>query len=112
LIIIVQPFLIWLGASSLASGGSARILGWLGDISYCVYVLHIPIFIGVALVAGDIKILDAYLGVSIEPEKLDGYFDASWPLVLIALPTTLLVSHFFTFNFDLPLRRWLTKRMF
>jgi peptidoglycan/LPS O-acetylase OafA/YrhL len=112
LITVVQPFLIWLGASSLASGGSARILSWLGDISYGVYVLHIPIFIGVALVAGDIKVLDAYLGVSIEPEKLWGSSLSSWPLVLIALPATLLASHFLTFNVDLPLRRWLTKRVF
>jgi peptidoglycan/LPS O-acetylase OafA/YrhL len=42
--ILVFPALVWLGASSVASGFFARVFTWLGAASYGIYVIQAPLY--------------------------------------------------------------------
>ena len=112
LVVVAQPLLVWLAASGTASAVPLRAMRWLGDVSYAVYVLHIPIFIGIGVMVGDIRVLDGSLGTSMSLEVLQGYPVSAFPLVLLALPLTVLAAHVATYAFDRPARRWLAQRAF
>jgi peptidoglycan/LPS O-acetylase OafA/YrhL len=42
--ILIFPTLVWLAASSIATGPIAHLFTWLGAASYGVYVLQAPLF--------------------------------------------------------------------
>jgi peptidoglycan/LPS O-acetylase OafA/YrhL len=47
LVLLAFPLLIWLGASSTPAPQVTVACVWLGEISYAVYVLHVPIIAGI-----------------------------------------------------------------
>lgn len=96
LTVVVLPLLVWVGACSTAKGGSAPLMGWLGMVSYGVYVLHFPIFMWVTA-------FDDWLR-QYHP-RLAGRIDSD--AVLIVIPLALVAAHLLTTRLEAPLRKWL-----
>jgi peptidoglycan/LPS O-acetylase OafA/YrhL len=82
LVLLAFPLLLWLGASSTPIRPIASVCSWLGEISYAVYVLHVPMIIAL--------------------RKLHTPLGPLWSLVVIVA-----AAHFATRFFDRPVRRWL-----
>src|ERR1700682_1367334 len=82
LVLLAFPLLLWLGASSTPIRPIATVCSWLGEISYAVYVLHLPMIAAIRM--------------------LHTPRDPLWRLVVIAA-----AAHFATRFFDRPVRRWL-----
>jgi peptidoglycan/LPS O-acetylase OafA/YrhL len=53
--VLIFPILIWLEASSAATGPIARMFTWLGAASYAVYVLQEPLYILTLRIFGEIS---------------------------------------------------------
>ena len=71
-----------------------RVFVWLGDRSYSIYLLHVPIYMGInVLIFGGEKIPDAVV----------------WPAILGAWVAILIASDLSFRKFESPLRRWLTR---
>jgi len=105
LVVIVQPLLIWAGAGS-RPGRLESFMTWLGAISYAVYVIHVPIHLLILGLLGDGNGLSYYLGVPVA----GAHPSLPFPAILITLPLSLVAAHVLTFGFDVPVRRWLTRR--
>ena len=105
LVVLVQPLLIWAGAGS-RPGKFEPVMTWLGAISYALYVIHVPLHLLLLGLLGDSDGLSYYLGVPVA----GGHNPLPFPAVLITLPLAVAAAHVLTFGFDIPVRRWLTKR--
>ncbi len=105
LVVVVQPLLIWAGASS-RPGRLEPVMTWLGAISYALYVIHVPLHLLLLDLLGDRDGLSYYLGVPVS----GGHSPLPFPAVLITLPLAVAAAHVLTFGFDIPVRRWLTRR--
>jgi peptidoglycan/LPS O-acetylase OafA/YrhL len=105
LVVGVQPLLIWAGASS-RPGRFEPFMRWLGAISYAVYIIHVPLHLLVLGLSNDGEGLSYYLGVPIA----GAHGGLPFPALLITLPLTVAAAHLLTFGFDIPVRRWLTRR--
>lgn len=103
-IILVFPLVIYLGASGEIKGGVAyKVSKFLGDISYPVYIIHYPfIYLYVAFVAK-------------HPQYVNGTAAQGYLiLVLVALlilAGSIFLAFFIVKFYDIPVRRWLTKRL-
>lgn len=94
--LLVFPVLVWLGASSIATGVVARIFTWFGAASYAVYVLQMPLYN-----------LSLRIFERLSPGD-DIRFNVSWGLVFIVFVFALaLIADRYV---DRPLRALLTKR--
>jgi peptidoglycan/LPS O-acetylase OafA/YrhL len=82
LVLLAFPLLLWLGASSTPIRPIATVCSWLGEISYAVYVLHVPMIMAI--------------------RTLHMPRDPLWRLVAIVA-----AAHVATRFFDRPVRRWL-----
>ena len=82
LVLLAFPLLLWLGASSTPIRPIATVCSWLGEISYAVYVLHVPMILAIRV--------------------LNTPRDPLWRLVVIVA-----AAHLATRYFDRPVRRWL-----
>jgi peptidoglycan/LPS O-acetylase OafA/YrhL len=93
---VIFPLLVWLGASSVASGIVARTFTWLGTSSYAVYVLHVPLY------NLTLKIIN-----EISPGDVDD-FRFYWGVIFVVFifAVAILVDRFF----DRPIRAMLTAR--
>lgn len=103
-IIFVFPLVIYLGAGGEIKGGAAYTVSkFLGDISYPLYIIHYPfIYLYVAFVA---KHPEYVKGTAAQ-----GYFI----LVLVALLIlggSIFLAFFIVRFYDIPVRKWLTKRL-
>ncbi|MBD8348076.1 MULTISPECIES: acyltransferase family protein [unclassified Dysgonomonas] len=94
-IMILFPFIIWLGAGGKVKGKKAsKFCKFLGDISYPVYITHYPIvYVYMAWVANN------------------GYtLEEAWPYGLLAAVTSIIVAYITMKFYDLPVREWLRKK--
>lgn len=94
-LMIMFPFIIWLGAGGKVKGKKASTFcKFLGDISYPVYITHYPIvYVYMAWVTNN--------GYTIEQ---------SWHYGLLAAIVAILVAYITMKFYDLPVREWLRKK--
>lgn len=94
-LIIVFPFVIWLGAGGKVKGKKAsNICNFLGDISYPIYITHFPIvYVYMAWVTNN--------NLSLAE---------SWHYGLLVLIISIAVAYLSMRFYDLPVREWLRKR--
>jgi peptidoglycan/LPS O-acetylase OafA/YrhL len=95
-VLLVFPAMILLGAATLPNSRSVAIFAFLGTTSYAVYVLNEPVFH--VIQTGSIKIFH---------DDLQGF--APW-LGFLFLAGILVASWLVDQYFDIPVRRWLTKK--
>ena len=94
-IMILFPFIIWLGAGGKVKGKKAsKFCKFLGDISYPVYITHYPIvYVYMAWVANN--------GHTLEE---------AWPYGLLTAVASIIVAYITMKFYDLPVREWLRKK--
>jgi peptidoglycan/LPS O-acetylase OafA/YrhL len=102
-IIALFPLIVYIGASGrLETGVASRISKWLGEISYPLYIIHYPfIYMFMAWAAKN------------EQYIRSGSTDAVMTTILAGicvLASSLLVARACVKWYDVPLRKWLTKR--
>lgn len=97
-LLVLNPTLIWLGACSTARGALERVCVLFGDLSYGVYVLHVPI---IMVVEGLRFLLMSGNAATYVPTG------ATWWLTQ---PIALGVAYVLTYRFDAPVRRALARR--
>ena len=96
-IVIVFPILVWLGASGRASDGvSDKVCGFLGDISYPLYLIHYPFM---------------YLFYSWLIKTEQYTLMETWSVVLVLYASCVLVAFICLRLYDIPMRNWLRRRM-
>jgi peptidoglycan/LPS O-acetylase OafA/YrhL len=96
---LFNPALIWLGASATARGLVARLCSWLGELSYGIYVLHVPIIMAIE----GLRFLMT-IGGDAATYQPDG--STAW----ISIPLSIAAAHVLTYHWDIPLRLRLTRR--
>ncbi|MEA9414499.1 acyltransferase [Flavobacterium sp. PL02] len=95
-IIILFPFVIWLGAGGKVKGKkTSKVCKFLGDISYPIYITHYPI---------------AYTYMAwVTNNKLS--LAQSWPYIFLTVITSIVVAYLTMKFYDLPIRNWLRKKV-
>lgn len=94
-IIIAFPFIVYLGASGEIKGKlTQKITQFLGDISYPIYIIHYPF----------IYIFSAY----VVDNKLS--IVQSIPIGLFVLFGSMVAAYLSLKLYDIPIRKWLTKK--
>jgi peptidoglycan/LPS O-acetylase OafA/YrhL len=94
-IIVVFPLVVYLGASGdVKSGLSARMCGFLGDISYPIYIIHYPFVYTYTAWVQDNKIPVAQ----------------GWPIAAATLALCMLLAWLCLRFYDVPVRQWLTAK--
>ncbi len=94
-IILVFPFIVWLGAGGKVEGKMAnKICKFFGDISYPIYITHFPlVYTYMAWVANG-----------------NHTFAESWPYALLTIAAAIVLAYGSMKLFDIPVREWLRKR--
>lgn len=94
--LLLFPLLLWLGASGRATdAATARICGFLGDVSYPLYMVHYP----------SMYLFYAWVWNH-------GYtFSEVWPVAAALFAGNILLAWFVLKIYDEPLRRLLTARL-
>ncbi|WP_051971440.1 acyltransferase [Massilia sp. 9096] len=98
-IVVVFPLVVWLGASgslgpSSTPGAAARLCGFLGGLSYPLYITHYPfIYAYTAWVRNhDVPLAEGL------------------PVMAAAFAAAVLLAWLFLHFYDIPVRAWLTRR--
>lgn len=94
-LIIMFPFIVWLGAGGKVNGEKATyVCKFLGDISYPIYITHYPIvYTYMAYVANNnLTLVQA------------------WPYAVLTVFTAIAVAYFSMKLYDIPVREWLRKK--
>ena len=99
-VIILFPILVWLGASELTTDANTRqISALLGNLSYPLYAIHYPLM----------YLFYAHIGFDGNLVTINRLSEV-W-LAALVVPVASIVLAWLCFRYyDLPLRRWLTKR--
>ena len=94
-LIIMFPFIIWLGAGGKVKGKKASLFcKFLGDISYPIYITHFPIvYVYMAWVTNN--------GLTLKE---------SWPVGILVVFISIAVAYATMKFYDLPIREWLRKK--
>lgn len=94
-LMIVFPFVVWLGAGGKVQGEKAsKVCKFLGDISYPIYITHFPIvYVYMAWVTNNELTLAQ-----------------SWHYGLLVVVVSILFAYVAMRLYDLPLREWLRKK--
>ncbi|MBK5722966.1 acyltransferase [Dysgonomonas sp. Marseille-P4677] len=94
-LIVLFPFVIWLGAGGKVQGKKAsKVCKFFGDISYPIYITHFPIvYVYMAWVVNNNLTLEQ-----------------SWPYGLLVAVVSIAVAYLTMRFYDLPVREWLRKR--
>jgi peptidoglycan/LPS O-acetylase OafA/YrhL len=104
---IFFPLLVYLGAqknSVLSRILSGAVFIWLGDLSYSIYVYHYTIW----------KALSVALGLRLlGTMQRAGQFSVAHRIGIVAadIAIVLIVAHVSHYYFEMPLNRWLKKRL-
>lgn len=95
-IIFMFPFIIYLGASAEENENiSSRISNYLGQISYPIYIIHYPF----------IYLFMAWVDKN-KPTTSESVFAG-----MTVLLTVILLSYLLVRFYDIPVRKWLTRRL-
>ncbi|MBK7028407.1 MAG: acyltransferase [Bacteroidales bacterium] len=95
-IIFLFPLIVYLGASGQLRGKiSASVCGFLGDISYPIYIIHYPL----------IYIFTAWVVDNQVP------LQKAWPAGLLLLFSSIAIAWASLKLYDIPVRKWLVKRL-
>ena len=99
-VIFLFPLLVWVGASEMSvKATTQRVSNFLGNLSYPLYAVHYPLM----------YLFYAHIGFQGELVPIAKLADV-WP-VAIALPFACIALGWLCFRYyDLPLRRWLSKK--
>ncbi|WP_108821764.1 acyltransferase [Dysgonomonas sp. Marseille-P4361] len=94
-LMIMFPFIVWLGAGGKVKGVKAsKLCKFLGDISYPIYITHFPIvYVYMAWVTNNNYTLAE-----------------TWPYGLLVLVISIVVAYVSMRFYDIPVRTWLQKR--
>lgn len=93
---IAFPLIVWLGASGVASGKSSGLCSFMGDISYPLYIIHYPfMYLFYAW------LIDSHLYTLAD----------TWYVALTVVVGCMLLAYLLLKCYDIPVRRWLTKRL-
>lgn len=96
-IIIVFPILLWLGASDRTAGRRMKaVYRFLGNLSYPLYILHYPLF---------------YLFYAWLIRTQTYTPGTSWGPALLTVAGSVVLAWLAMRFYDIPVRRWLTRRM-
>lgn len=102
-IILVFPFIVYLGASGRIVGHRVtKFSAFLGNISYPLYITHYPIM----YIFMSAMVTHEYFKNPFAP----GNFTAIVLWAVATLVASLAIAHFSFKYFDVPVRKWLTKR--
>lgn len=94
-IVLVFPLVVYLGASgTIQNNMLAKICRFFGDISYPVYIIHYPL----------IYIYTAWV---VDHQKT---IAQGWPMGLLLLISSIVLAYVFLKVYDIPVRKWLTKK--
>ena len=98
-IVVVFPLVVWLGASgelgsSAKPGAAARLCGFLGALSYPLYITHYPF----------IYVYTAWV------RNHDVPLAKGAPVMVVAFAAAVLLAWLFLRFYDIPVRAWLTRR--
>ncbi len=94
-IIFLFPMIVYIGASGKISNGYMNsVCRFLGDISYPIYITHYPL----------IYIFSAWV------VNNNVALDEAWPVGLLTLVSSILLAYLSLRLYDIPVRKWLTKR--
>lgn len=97
-IIVVFPALVWIAASGKTPAGrTGKACRTLGDLSYPLYVVHYPFY----------YLFYAWLWKDAERHIP---FSEAWPVAEVLVPCCMLLAWAAYKCYDLPVRRWLSKR--
>jgi peptidoglycan/LPS O-acetylase OafA/YrhL len=95
-IIIAFPLIVYLGASGTIEGKwMNKICSFLGGISYPLYITHFPI-------------LYVYYGWIVNKQVS---LKQAWPVGLLVLAISIGVAYLTSRLYDIPVRKWLTRRL-
>ncbi|UII32852.1 acyltransferase [Fulvivirga ulvae] len=93
-LIVVFPFIVWMGASGEVTGKIAKLSKFLGDISYPIYITHFPIvYIYMAWVSNNNYTLEE-----------------SWPFAILTMIISIIVAFVAMKLYDMPIRSWLKSK--
>ena len=94
-IIVLFPLIVYLGASGEIKGkNTSTIAGFLGDISYPIYITHYPL-------------IYTYTAWVVE-HKLP--ISTSYPIAILVFVSSIVLAYACLKWFDEPVRKWLTRR--
>ena len=98
-VIVVFPFIVWLGASAVVTRQSAqRVSHFLGELSYPLYAVHYPLM----------YLFYAYIGMQGDLVPID-QLAHDWPVALV-LPFACILLGWGALRFyDIPVRKWLSS---
>jgi peptidoglycan/LPS O-acetylase OafA/YrhL len=94
-IVLIFPLIVYLGASGEVKGKFAsKVCKFLGDISYPLYITHYPI-------------VYTYMAW-VTDKKMP--ISESYPMAIVAFVASIILSFMYLRFYDVPMRKWLTKR--
>ena len=98
-VLFIFPALVWMGASELTIGKStSSVCRFVGDLSYPLYTIHYPFM----------YLFYAHIGFNGERSVLT--IRETWPEAIILVAGCILLAWLCMRFYDLPVRRWLTKK--
>ncbi len=98
-VLFIFPALVWMGASELKIGKQTTdVCRFVGDLSYPLYTIHYPFM----------YLFYAYIGFNGESSVLT--IKETWPEAIALVIGCLVLAWLCMKFYDLPVRRWLTKK--
>ncbi len=95
-VIFIFPLIVYIGASgTIKNNLPLKINRFLGDISYPIYIIHYPI---------------VYIFIAWKTNNEISSISEAIPAALLVLVTTIIIAYGSFKFYDVPVRRWLTKR--
>lgn len=96
-IVLVFPFIVWLGASGSMSGNIlSKVCKFLGDLSYPLYIVHYPVM---------------YLFYAWLIKNKFYNLGDTWLAVILVFAVNIILAFTCLKLWDEPVRRWLTKQL-
>ncbi len=94
-ILFLFPLIVYMGASgSIKNATTQKLCNFLGDISYPIYIIHYPL----------IYIFSAWV---VDNNKS---MMQAWPVGVLVLVSSILIAYAGLKLYDIPVRKWLSKR--
>lgn len=94
-IVVIFPFVVWLGACGICGEKTVRASKLLGDISYPLYIVHYPLM---------------YIFYAWLIEKKYYTLQDCWAVALLVVVSSILLAFLCLKLYDEPVRRWLSRK--